>query len=237
MDSDKEKTFIGKSLRVFVSYATEDRFLAVALKRELEDFGIDVFLAHEDITPTTDWQATILATLKQCDIFLPLLTNNFSKSPWTDQETGVAIATQKFIIPLKVNIDPYGFIGKYQAFKFGYETRELDNGNYYYDCKDSCRNIVNLILRHKTLRENLKDCLIRVFANCVTFAEAKEKAELLGNFESFTEEQISEIIKVSVNNNQIHDSWGARPILQKLISNYDKLIDDKKKEELLKLIK
>jgi hypothetical protein len=38
------------------------------------------FLAHEDLEPSVEWQKTILLKLKECLVFLPLLTDSFTRS-------------------------------------------------------------------------------------------------------------------------------------------------------------
>jgi len=99
-------------LKVFVSYSIKDRRLAKQIKKGLLTYGMNVFLAHDDIEASAQWANVILATLKESDVFLPLLTEAFSTSEWTDQETGVALAHRKLIIPLKVDRDPYGFVAQ-----------------------------------------------------------------------------------------------------------------------------
>ena len=78
--------YLGKTLRVFLSYSYVDRGMARDLKSELEPYGIEVFLAHEDILPSTEWQEEIVMSIKGCDVFIPILTASFSESSWTDQQ-------------------------------------------------------------------------------------------------------------------------------------------------------
>ena len=77
-------TYVGRTVRVFVSYATANKILAGNLKVALEEFGLEVFLAHEDINPSAEWPGAILQNLKSTDIFMPLITENFKTSLWTD---------------------------------------------------------------------------------------------------------------------------------------------------------
>ena len=62
--------------------------------------------------------------LRECDIFIALLTRAFSESDWTDQETGFALALGKTIIPVKLHRDenPHGFIDHIQALKWNKES-------------------------------------------------------------------------------------------------------------------
>jgi hypothetical protein len=104
-------------LKAFISYSHHDRRLAGELKQGLVRFGLDVFLAHDDIRPAAKWVRVIAARVVACDVFLAPLTEHFAASDWTDQETGMALATDKLIIPLKVDTNPYGFLGSIQALK------------------------------------------------------------------------------------------------------------------------
>lgn len=76
--------------RVFLSYSHKDRVIAGSIKTTLGSEALEVFMAHEDIQPSLEWQEEIFRQLKLCDIFIPLFSNNFRKSNWTDQESGLA---------------------------------------------------------------------------------------------------------------------------------------------------
>ena len=39
------------------------------------------------------------------------------ESEWTDHEAGFALARGKRVVPLKVDVAPYGFIGDFQALR------------------------------------------------------------------------------------------------------------------------
>jgi len=112
----RNETYVAKTIRVFLSYSHPNRKCAGRIKAELEDYCLDVFLAYEDIAQSRQWQKIILGYLKRCDVFLPLLTKEFQSSEWADQESGIAFAGDKLIIPLKVSIDPYGFLVMVTAF-------------------------------------------------------------------------------------------------------------------------
>src|SRR5208282_6463612 len=98
-------------------YHHNARKTAIRVKDSLSVLGMDVFLAHEDLEPSVEWQKEILRALKKCDVFIPLLTRSFHSSLWTDQETGIAVARGKVILPVRFSVLPYGFIGKFQALK------------------------------------------------------------------------------------------------------------------------
>jgi len=232
-EEDDIKSFVGKSLRVFISYSSDDRVLASFFKQSLEYFGLEVFIAHDDIQPTQDWQDVIIRTLKQSDVIVALLTENFKKSDYTDQEMGLALAQEKLIIPIKVYIDPYGFIAKYQALKLKFNQND---GIYMKNCMEACKEIIKTIFELDDLRENLKDCLIRAMSKSGSFYDTKIKVKILENFEDFSVEQINEIISISIGNNQIYKCYEAQDFLKNLMKRYEKIIDNEKSKELTKLI-
>src|SRR3989344_3020 len=95
------------SLRIFISYAHPEAEFASQIKKLLEQKGLEVFIAHNDIEPSLEWQEEIIRYLKRCDIFIPIVSTNFKNSNWTDQETGIAVCEGKHIIPIYTDKPPY----------------------------------------------------------------------------------------------------------------------------------
>ena len=67
-------------LNAFISYSSDDKEIAGIVKKALSNLGIDSFLAHEDITPSQEWQVEIANKLNTCNIFVPIITENFRES-------------------------------------------------------------------------------------------------------------------------------------------------------------
>lgn len=113
-----------KGTEIFFSYSTLDKKIVGPIARALEDKGFDVFLAHEDIEISEDWRKTILLHLRNASILIALLTSNYEKSVWTNQEAGYFIAKGK-IIPLIVgdtDIRKFGFIESFQGISIPWEN-------------------------------------------------------------------------------------------------------------------
>jgi hypothetical protein len=119
--SSKDDVRSGGSPSVFLSYNSIDRVLAGELKSRLEERGMNVFLAHEDIEPAQEWIPVIEKNLKQCGVFVALITDDFRNSKWTDQESGCAIAFEHLIIPVFTGNSPHGFLGKFQGIRYSIE--------------------------------------------------------------------------------------------------------------------
>ncbi len=115
--------------KLFISHLATFKKTISILKNELEKYGISAFIAHEDIEPTKEWQDEIEKGLFSMDALCAVLMPGFKESNWTDQEVGVAIGRGVLIIPIRKELNPYGFIGKYQGFQaIGKNIGEVANG-------------------------------------------------------------------------------------------------------------
>ena len=219
-------TYVGRTVRVFLSYsnaAQEEKEFAGNLKRQLEELGLEVFLAHEDINPSADWQETILNNLKSTDIFMPVMTENFQGSFWTDQESGIAFGDGKFIMPIAVDGKmPYGFLGKIQAYK---QDSKLPI--------DAYKIIEAVIQSNPKFSSPLLDSLIKSFALSNTWESAGNKSALLIKFSAMTAEQVNEIFRSTLQNPQIYQSWTAKQNIEELFKRHKQLLDEKLLERVL----
>jgi hypothetical protein len=79
-------------VRVFLSHKYEDRVFVGSVKKILGDYyGIDAFVAHDDIDPSKRWRSVIKAGLATCDVLIAVLHPEFHASQWCDQEVGWAL--------------------------------------------------------------------------------------------------------------------------------------------------
>jgi hypothetical protein len=167
---------------------------------------MDVFLAHEDLEPSAEWQKEIFQRLRHCDVFIPLLTRSFHGSLWTDQETGIAVAWKKLVLPLKFSVDPYGFIGKFQALK---ARKELD---------ETCWKIIHNLASKPAFGESMRDGVISAFLGSRNFAESGWLAQPLLKLEPFSSAQLKRIVEGGAKNQQIYGGRAARDVVNKLIA-------------------
>ena len=204
----------GKTIRVFVSYSSADRYFASEIKAYLENYSLSVFLAHEDIRPTVDWQNELVYNLRGCDIFMPILTSEFCNSEWTNQETGFAFALDKTILPLKINTNPSGFISRVQAF-----TCEERFIKFY------CKKIINLIKEKPLFKESLKDCLIRSLEKAYNFDNANDKIAILKDFDTFSDDQANNLIRIFIKNNQVRMCTSGKEFALSILDKYDSVLN------------
>jgi hypothetical protein len=111
--------------RLFLSHNSKDKEFALALKRSLAAWGIDTFVAHADVRPAREWRSEVKLALEECHALGALLTKNFYKSKWTDQEVGFALARRIIVIPFGCGAKPRGFLCDYQVLELTQSIQEF----------------------------------------------------------------------------------------------------------------
>lgn len=142
--------------KVFISHVTKYKESASNLKLMLEPYGISAFVAHDDIKPSKEWEVEIERALFSMNALCAILTPDFNKSSWCDQEIGYAFGRNVLCIPIDKGQLPYGMFGKIQALKSeGKNAQQIAESvfNAIID-NDKSRNeyihtLMNLILNNK----------------------------------------------------------------------------------------
>jgi hypothetical protein len=199
------------SVSAFLSHSHHDLRVGNAIKKQLADYGIEVFLAHKDLKPSTEWQKVIRQHLRDCEVFLPLLTTHFHESYWTDQETGIAVAHRKFILPLKVDVNPYGFISEIQALRIGKSIG------------DSCWKIARALAAEPDFSREVRSAVIEMFAASGSFDETPLIATRLAELRPFSNSEARAIVAGSANNQNIYGCWAVRDFVNGVIQKASRL--------------
>ncbi len=85
---------------IFVSFSHADEPFVAELTARLAEANVTYFKADRDIQPASDWGEAIWDALRDCDLFLPILTPRFIRSRWCDLEGGAACASKKTVLPV-----------------------------------------------------------------------------------------------------------------------------------------
>jgi hypothetical protein len=197
-----------KPIDLFLSYSTADKKFCSKLKHSLEMFGATVFLAHKDISPSLEWQNAILKRLESCHVFVPILTETFRKSLWTDQESGIAFASEKPILPVAIDLMPYGLLGRFQAVKG-------DRDAPY----KLARRVFKGLTQQKPLRNRLRETLIQSLKRAPGYDEAGDVTALLAMLSPFSARQLDLLLKVATSNRQVHEARSSVAPLRKIIAS------------------
>lgn len=106
----------------------------------------------------------------------------------------------------------------------------------YEDVEAGCRKMVKSMLEDKILSSLLKDCLIESFVESSSFKDAGKKSDLLALFDSWTQKQVRKIIRGSIQNEQIHQSYYTKSFLKQFIEENSEAIEPENRKKLLELL-
>ena len=186
------------SVRIFISHVAKCRGLARKIQEGLTDFGIASFVAHKDIEPAADWQSEIELALFSMDMLVALLTEGFSESKWTDQEVGVAIGREVPVVSVALGVDPYGFIGKYQAI-LGKDIDQILN------------EILSILFKRDGVRDVANNAFVKNVANADSFDRANFLARYLPMLDQLSPDQEQALVNAFNTNSQVYDAFGFNP--------------------------
>ena len=208
------------NVRAFLSHADKERETAGSLKEKLRSYGIDVFVAHDDLEGGTEWMSRLYAEIKECEIFLILVSENYHSSNFTDQELGMALSYEKPIIPICIDSTiPYGFMSKYQCVKASPE---------FYDVQE----VVSIIIKHSEPGQEFVDLLISQLERADSFNAAYKHAVELLTYDKLSKEQASKVLNAYNDNSQIYNSFIARPVMKDILSRNKKQLSKEARDKL-----
>ena len=200
-------------LRLFISHVAAHRIAVSNLKHTLFTYGISSFVAHEDIKPTVEWQLEIKRALCSMHALAALLTQDFPKSKWTDQEVGFALGRGILIIPIRIDINPYGFLGAYQALP----------GNFN-DIKSLAPTIVNALVKNDSTEFQMREGLVVALEKSTSYPASIAIGRLISGIDSFTSGQITRMVTAQKRNSQVSGAFGVPEIIRDIAKQ--NIVDD-----------
>ncbi len=194
-DVDVHRLWKDGHLRLFLSHISRYKIEASALKDTLAKLGIAGFVAHQDIEPSLEWQNEIALALRSMHALAALLTPDFHRSNWTDQEVGWALGRDISVLPVRLGTDPYGFTAKIQAI-----SGSLD------DPVALSERVMQALLLNRQTRGHMRRALVGRFEQSDSFAEAKRLKQIVVAINDFSEEEKDRLRKACVENDQDAES-------------------------------
>ncbi len=193
--------------RLFLSHISKHKVEASQVQRMMLKYAVSVFVAHEDIEPTKEWQNEIELALSSMDAMAAFLTEGFGESKWCDQEVGVAIGRKVLVVPIRLGIDPYGFIGKYQGVAgLAQKPEEL------------CANIFDILGKHDITKTRVTNALVSKLCGAESFAESKTTVGFLSGLrENITPKMAEKLSAAIENNSQVSNSFGVADKIKALL--------------------
>lgn len=182
--------------KLFISHLAKYKIQATNLKDGLKLYGISGFVAHVDIEPSKQWQDEIEKALHTMDALTAILMEGFKESNWCDQEIGFAVGKDVLIIPIRKELNPYGFIGKYQAIQGNNTT-----------VQEVAKKVFNTIVKNPKTRNKMLTYLTNLISNSTHIETALKQLDILSEISDLPHELLEQMAKQIENNNVlIHSS-------------------------------
>jgi hypothetical protein len=189
--------------RLFFSHTSAHKKNISKLSDALSAHAIEAFVAHETITPGEDWINVIRSGLRTCDALAAWLRPTFRESDYCDQEVGAVDGQGKLVVPVRFGLDPYGFIGNYQAIT----VRDQ------HPFPELARSIFDLVVRHELSREAMARALVWRYENSGNYDAARANVGALRMIpaEAWTDSIVRRARTAHEENSQLRDAFvGAR---------------------------
>lgn len=97
---------MAKKKSVFVSYSSEDCALVNTIVNMMKGEGLYYWKAPEMIPAGSSYAREIPRAIKECEVFLLILSRTSQKSIWVEKEIDSAISHRKTIIPFQIDDIP-----------------------------------------------------------------------------------------------------------------------------------
>lgn len=197
--------------RIFITHVAARKAEAAALKDELVQFGIDGFVAHQDIEPAKSWQKVIEAALLSCDALVALLHHGFRESSWCDQEVGYVLGRNVPVIPVACDLQPYGFFGALQSL----------DGRPPAEPMEISLRIARLLLVDTRTGPSLTDRIVRALIRSQHWRQSNILAPLLAEYAPLiTKEQVIDLREAQKSNIEVGEAFQVEPSLNRIVKRF-----------------
>jgi hypothetical protein len=204
--SDEARIWKPGMVRLFLSHLNGVKVEVSRLKVSLSTYGVDCFVAHEDIEPSQAWHEEIEFALRSMDALCAVVTPGFNASKWTDQEVGFGLGRNVPVIALKCGHDPYGLLGKHQALNIDLARSA-----------PAAEKIMEVMFKQESLRTKLVAGLAAACAASASYQDAKLSAKMVAKYKAdLTDAQIVELLKATKLNSQVREANGVPEIINSI---------------------
>ncbi len=187
-------------LRLFLSHKSEEKVALAAVKAKLLLYGIDSFLAHEEITPTKAWAKVIQHGLQTCDAMLAVGTAGLHSSSWCMQEVGWALGRGILVLPVLAGERPTGLHAELQG-----PTVTLSKAS------DTARRIVLALCEDPRMKPRILDGIVKRLQGAGSGSETWAVWQAFEDLWPCPDEHVDEVIKAMEGNPEAMKSTAAVP--------------------------
>lgn len=193
-------------LKLFASHLASEQASIGSVGSTLSLYGVSCFVAHNSIAPSEEWQNVIETALRTCDAMAVFLHKGFHESYWCDQEVGYALARRVPVLPINIDIMPYGFMGKLQAVKCQEDS-----------ALQIAWKIVQWLVRTPATHAPIAAGLVTCFEGARSYDMTRRIYGLIEQLPSYTPLQLQRLETAASENDQVRDCVLDRVPMPELI--------------------
>lgn len=217
---------------IFISYERTDKVIVENLERAFLDLEFTVFY-DKYIPAGKDFRPPIIENIRNAFFFIPIISINFNKSDWANQEVGFAFSLNKLTLPISIDdTSPKGFIRDIQAYNLKDYLKNINRSNYI-DYNAIAMDLLSNAISSENCGEYLKNKLIKELILSGGFNKSNTLAPILFCSNNFSESELSQIFDVYIENDQVNRAdMALNHLLDYLVKN---IVDLKKSSNSIKL--
>lgn len=202
-------------VRVFLSHKYEDCVFVGSVKKILGDhYGIDAFVAHDDIDPSKRWREVIKATLATCHGLIAVLHPQFHGSQWCDQEVGWALGRNIPVAAVRRDTairTQDGFLEEHQDITLG---ASHGSGEWFL-----AQQIFQLMLNDSRTHEKGLRALAEAFVNSFNYNNTRALWTLIEREPRWESEHLRRFEYAVETNAQVYDANANAEMMPDLVKN------------------
>ncbi len=116
--------------RIFISHSSKDSLYVKGIVEMLKDLGLSYWKAPEMIPPGSNYAKEIPAAIRECDVFLLVVSQASQRSLWVEKELDSAVNNRKMILPIKLDKEPLNdlfrfYLNNVQMISYDVEREKL----------------------------------------------------------------------------------------------------------------
>lgn len=209
--------------RLFLSHTSAHKVLAKEVRDQLRPYGFDVFVAHEDIKPTRQWEQEIELALATCAGMLALVTPDFNTSKFCDQEVGYAMGRNLLIAAIMQGAQPHGFVGKWQ----GIPGEDPDDESA---ARKLAGKVFDVFVEHEKTKAEMASAIVSRYVHSTSFENARSNTRRLMSIpkDLWTEQMVEDVEHAGETNTQVEDAfWYGGRVPDAVKTHLDELLGRK----------
>lgn len=202
-------------VRLFLTHAALHRTFAGEISGELAIVGVDAFVAHDAMEITRPWQEQIERALNTAEVFVALVHPEFNASAWCQQESGWARGRGVPTFFVRMGADPLGFPGATQW------PSCVHQGS-----KEVAARIISWLNAQAEWHDRISRGLFQSLHRAGNYFDAEAAAKRIGALGDLTQQELDELDRIFLANNQVGHSVLAKRALGPVYARHGRSFPD-----------